>query len=62
MTAKTVKEETLDLIVSSPQEREKIVRRILSLSDEQFDRLIVLCAQQGIEFYPVYPDPRQTSA
>lgn len=61
MTAKTVKDETFALTVA-PQEREKIVQRILSLSDEQFDRLIVLCAQQGIEFYPVYPDPRQTSA
>lgn len=61
MTAKTVKAETFELTVA-PQEREKIVQRILSLSDEQFDRLIVLCAQQGIEFYPVYPDPRQTSA
>lgn len=62
MTAKTVKEETLDLIVSSPQEREKIVRRILSLSDEQFDRLITLYFQQEIEFYPICQDPRQTSA
>lgn len=62
MTANTAKEKALDLTVRTPQEREKIAQRIMDLSAEQFERLLILCAQQDQEFFPACPDPRQTSA
>jgi hypothetical protein len=42
--------------------REKIVQRILNLSDEQLDRLLTLHSQQEQESYQTCPAPHRTSA
>lgn len=54
----TAKEELFDL----SQKREKIIQRILNLSDEQFDRLLTLHSQQETESYQACPDQHRTSA
>ena len=54
----TAKEELFDLTVK----REKIIQRIMSLSDEQLDRLITLHSQQEKESCPACPAPHLTSA
>ena len=43
-------------------EREKIIQRIMNLSDEQFDRLITLYSQQEKESCPACPTQHQTCA
>lgn len=58
----TAKAETLDSPANLSQEREKIVQRIMNLSEEQFDRLLTLYSQQEKESCPVCPDPHRTSA
>ena len=43
-------------------EREKIIQRIMNLSDEQFNHLITLYSQQEKESDPACPTPHLTSA
>lgn len=43
------KEEPLDFVPDLSPEREKIIQRIMNLSDEQFDLLLTLYSQQEKE-------------
>lgn len=43
------KEEPLDFVPDLSPEREKIIQRIMSLSDEQFDLLLTLYSRQDQE-------------
>ena len=43
-------------------DREKIIQRIMNLSDEQFDQLLTLYLQQEQEFCPACQVPQRTSA
>lgn len=52
------KEQSADLTVK----REKIIQRIMNLSNEQFDQLITLYSQQEKESVPACPVQRRTSA
>ena len=54
----TTKEELFDLTAK----REKIIQRIMSLSDEQFDRFLTLYSQQETESYRPDQAPHPTSA
>jgi hypothetical protein len=54
----SAKEEMLEL----SRKREKIIQRIMNLSDEQFDRLLNLHSQQETESYQACPTPHRTSA
>jgi hypothetical protein len=58
----SAKEEMFDLFVTLSPKAENIIQRIMNLSDEQFDRLIALYAQQEQESYPACPAPHLTSA
>ena len=58
----SAKEGTFDLLVSLSPERERIIQRIMNLSDEQFDRLLSLYFQQETESCPACPTPHRTSA
>lgn len=53
------KEETFAVL---PPERERIIQRIMNLSDEQFDRLLTLYSQQETESCRACPAPHWTSA
>lgn len=44
------------------QKREEIIQRIMNLSDEQFDQLLILYSQQEKEFCPACPVQHRTSA
>lgn len=56
------KEEPVDFAPDLSPEREKIIQRIMNLSDEQFDLLITLYSQQEKESCPACPTPHLTSA
>ena len=56
MSAKELHNENLS------QRRENIIQRIMNLSDEQFDQLLILYSQQEKEFDPVCQVPHRTSA
>ena len=43
-------------------ERERVIQRIMNLSDEQFELLLTLCSQQEIEFSPTCQTRHLTSA
>lgn len=45
-----------------PPEREEIIKRIMNLSDEQFERLITLYSQQEKESDRADPNLHRTSA
>lgn len=47
--------------ILSPKQ-EKIIKRIMKLSDEQLDRLLTLHSQQEKESYQTCPDQHRTSA
>ena len=57
-----VKEELHNFNANSSPDREKIIQRIMNLSDDQFDRLITLYSQQEKGSVPTCPVPHQTSA
>lgn len=57
-----IKEELHNLNANSSTDREKIIQRIMNLSDDQFDRLITLYSQQEKESVPTCQTPHQTSA
>lgn len=44
------------------QRREKIIQRIMNLSEEQFNQLVILYSQQATESVPACPVPHRTSA
>ena len=54
----SAQEETFEL----SRKREKIIQRIMNLSDEQIDRLLTLHSQQEKESYQTYPIQHLTSA
>ena len=56
--AMNAKEQSADLNVK----REKIIQRIMNLSNEQFDQLITLYSQLEKESVPACPVQRRTSA
>ena len=58
----SAKEELLDSTVNLSTKREKIIQRIMNLSEEQFDQLLILYSQQEIESCPACPVQRRTSA
>lgn len=54
--------EMFDLIANLSPKREKIIQRIMNLSDEQFERLVTLYSQQETGSSPICPDLHRTSA
>lgn len=58
----TAKDELHNYNATLSPDREKIIQRIMNLSDEQFDRLIALYSQQEKEFCPAAPTQHRTSA
>ncbi len=58
----SAKEELHNENANLSQKREKIIERIMNLSEEQFDLLIALYSQQEKESCPACPDQLPTSA
>ena len=58
----SAKEKTFNVINNLSTKREKIVERIMNLSDEQFEQLLTLYRQQDPESCQACPTPHQTSA
>ena len=58
----SVKDELLECIANLSPERERIIQRIMNLSNEQFDQLIILYSQLEKESCPACPVQRRTSA
>ena len=58
----SAKEELHNINTNLSTKREKIIQRIMNLSDEQFDLLITLYSQQEKESDPVCPTQHRTSA
>ena len=58
----SAREELHNFNANLSTEREKIIQRIMNLSDEQFDRLIALYSQQEKESCPACPTQHRTSA
>lgn len=57
-----VKEELHILTADLSPEREKIIQRIINLSDEQFEQFLTLYSQQETESYQSFPAQRPASA
>ena len=58
----SAKNELHNINANLSTKREKIIQRIMNLSDEQFDRLITLYSQQEKESDPACPTQHRTSA
>lgn len=58
----SAKEELHNINANLSEKRENIIKRIMNLSDEQFDRLIALYSQQEKESDPACQVLRRTSA
>ena len=58
----SAKEELHNLIANLSPEKEKIVERIINLSDEQFEQFLTLYSQQETESYQSFPTQHPASA
>ena len=58
----SAKEELHNLIANLSPEKEKIIERIINLSDEQFEQFLTLYSQQETESYQSFPTQRPASA
>ncbi len=58
----SAKEELHIFTADLSPEREKIIQRIINLSDEQFERFLTLYSQQETESYQSFPTQRPASA
>ena len=58
----SAKKDSINLTADLSQKRENIIHRIMNLSDEQFNQLLILYSQLEKESYPPDPIQHPTSA